>query len=76
MNPQLEAAWEIGQFLTRRGVTYAIIGGIAVQKWGEPRFTHDIDLLVDSRNLPAQSPSFPMYQSTFIIVPTSLWRHT
>lgn len=46
MNPQLEAAWEIGQFLTRRGVTYAIIGGIAVQKWGEPRFTRDIDLSV------------------------------
>jgi hypothetical protein len=46
MNPQLEAAWEIGQFLTQHGLTYAIIGGIAVQKWGEPRFTRDIDLAV------------------------------
>jgi predicted nucleotidyltransferase len=46
MNPQLDAAWEIGQFLTRHGVSYAIIGGIAVQKWGEPRFTRDLDLSV------------------------------
>jgi hypothetical protein len=46
MNPQLDAAWELGQFLTRHGVSYAIIGGIAVQKWGEPRFTRDLDLSV------------------------------
>lgn len=46
MNPQLEAAWELGQFLTLNGLAYAIIGGIAVQKWGEPRFTRDVDLTV------------------------------
>jgi hypothetical protein len=46
MNPQLDAAWELGQFLDRHGVSYAIIGGIAVQRWGEPRFTRDLDLSV------------------------------
>lgn len=48
MTPQLEAAWEIHQFLSEHGLQYAIIGGIAVQKWGEPRFTRDVDLSVAS----------------------------
>lgn len=30
------------------GVKYAIIGGMAVQYWGEPRFTQDIDLTVSA----------------------------
>ncbi len=46
MNPRLEAAWEVHQFLIQRGLEYAIIGGIAVQKWSEPRFTRDVDLSV------------------------------
>lgn len=41
-----EAAWEVHQVLTELGLPYAIIGGIAVQEWGEPRFTKDIDLTV------------------------------
>lgn len=44
MNPRLAAAWEIHQFLTEHNLTYAIIGGIAVQKWSEPRFTRDVDM--------------------------------
>lgn len=48
MNPRLEAAWEIHQFLAEHGLKYAIVGGIAVQKWGEPRFTRDVDLSVAS----------------------------
>lgn len=46
MNPQREAAWELHQFLSKRGIPYAIIGGIAVQFWGEPRLTQDIDLTI------------------------------
>ena len=46
MIPPLEAAWEVHQFLSQLGVRYAIIGGIAVQFWGEPRLTVDLDVTV------------------------------
>lgn len=46
MNAQEEAAWEIHQFLRLLQVPYAIIGGTAVQLWGEPRLTQDVDLTV------------------------------
>ncbi|GMQ79570.1 MAG: hypothetical protein BMS9Abin02_2173 [Anaerolineae bacterium] len=48
MSPHNSAAWEIHTFLTAIGVPYAIIGGTAVLHWGEPRFTQDIDLTVQS----------------------------
>lgn len=44
--PQLEAAWRLHCFLTERGILYVVIGGIAVQHWGEPRFTRDVDVTV------------------------------
>ena len=37
---------EIDEFFSREGISYAIIGGVAVQRWGEPRFTEDIDITV------------------------------
>lgn len=46
MNPQFEAAWEIHQFLTARHIPYALIGGLAVQYWGLPRFTRDVDVTI------------------------------
>lgn len=46
MNQQFETAWRLHQFLTGRGVPYAIIGGIAVQRWGQPRLTRDVDLTI------------------------------
>src|SRR3989304_5610696 len=46
MKLRYEAVWEIHQFLTKRGLAYAIIGGMAVQKWSDPRFTRDVDLAV------------------------------
>lgn len=46
MNPRFEAAWEIHKFLTKHKITYAIIGGTALPRWGEPRFTKDVDLTV------------------------------
>lgn len=33
-------------FLNERDCRYAVIGGIANQVWGKPRFTHDVDLKV------------------------------
>ncbi|MBI5304234.1 MAG: hypothetical protein HY868_19030 [Chloroflexi bacterium] len=46
MIPLHEAAWEIHQFLTEQKIPYAIIGGLAVQHWGVPRFTADVDVEV------------------------------
>ncbi len=46
MTPQYEAAYELHQFLTDRGISYAVIGGLAVQYWGEPRVTRDVDATV------------------------------
>ena len=46
MNQREGAAWEIHCFLGELGAQYVIIGGLAVQHWGEPRFTQDVDLTV------------------------------
>ncbi|CAG0943771.1 hypothetical protein ANRL1_01467 [Anaerolineae bacterium] len=43
MIPLYEVAWEIHRFFTRHKIPYAIIGGFAVQQWGVPRFTADVD---------------------------------
>ncbi len=43
MNPLLDAAREICGFMEERGWKYCIIGGLAVQRWGEPRTTLDAD---------------------------------
>lgn len=41
-----DAAREVHQILAELQVPYALIGGLAVQYWGEARFTKDIDLTV------------------------------
>jgi hypothetical protein len=46
VNRQFETAWRLHTFLTARGIPYAVIGGIAVQRWGQPRLTRDVDLTV------------------------------
>ena len=49
MNGIFEAAGEVCAFMTSRGWEYCVIGGLAVQRWGEPRTTLDADftLLAD-----------------------------
>ncbi len=42
----LEAMIEIATFLEERQVPYAVIGGVALQHWGEPRLTRDVDVTV------------------------------
>ena len=37
--------------LEKQGVRYALVGGVAMAFYTEPRFTRDIDLLVDSDDL-------------------------
>ncbi len=40
----MEAAGEVQQFCQNRNWQFCFIGGIAVQRWGEPRMTQDADL--------------------------------
>ena len=54
MNAQEAAAWEIHEFFQSLGLSYAVIGGLAVQWWGEPRVTKDVDLTVAA---PLDQPS-------------------
>ena len=46
MNPLLAAALEIQAFCLAQGWRFCFIGGLAVQRWGEPRLTQDADLTV------------------------------
>lgn len=44
MNALLATAAEIQSFLQHAGEQFCFIGGIALQRWGEPRLTRDVDL--------------------------------
>jgi hypothetical protein len=39
-----QAAGEIQDFCSRQGWKFCFIGGLALQRWGRPRITQDIDL--------------------------------
>ena len=44
MNALLATAAEIQNFLQKADERFCFIGGIALQRWGEPRLTRDVDL--------------------------------
>lgn len=44
MNAIFAAAREIQELCRERGWRFCIIGGLAVQRWGEPRLTRDVDV--------------------------------
>jgi hypothetical protein len=46
MNPIFAAALELQQFCRARGWRFCFIGAVAVQRWGEPRLTLDVDLTI------------------------------
>jgi len=46
MNTVLGAALEVQRYLSRSGERFCFIGGIALQRWGEPRLTRDVDVTV------------------------------
>ncbi len=49
LNAVLEAAAEVQGILEREGGEFCFIGGLAIQRWGEPRFTNDADLSLLTR---------------------------
>ena len=46
MNPIFAAALEVEQICRAARFRFCFIGGLAVQRWGEPRMTADVDLTV------------------------------
>ena len=48
MNPIFAAALEVQEFCRARGFRFCFIGGLSLQRWGEPRLTQDVDLTVIS----------------------------
>lgn len=44
MNELCHVALQVQHECERRGWSFCFIGGLAVQHWGEPRFTRDVDL--------------------------------
>lgn len=46
MADPLKSVLEIHRFFSDNNIPYVVIGGIAVQYWGEPRLTQDIDVTV------------------------------
>ncbi|MFQ6033848.1 MAG: DUF6036 family nucleotidyltransferase [Candidatus Bipolaricaulia bacterium] len=42
----LRAAAEVARFLEAQGIPYSVIGGLALQQWGEPRMTRGVDIKV------------------------------
>jgi len=44
INPIYDAAWDVQSFCLSRGWKLCFIGGVAIQRWGEPRITQDADL--------------------------------
>lgn len=46
MSKLLTAAWEVSQFLDQHSIRHAIIGGLAVQEWGNARLTVDADFTI------------------------------
>lgn len=44
MSELSQLAVELGDFCSKRGWRFCVIGGFAVQHWGEPRMTMDVDL--------------------------------
>ncbi len=44
MNPLFAAATDLQRLATQHGWRTTVIGGLAVQRWGEPRQTRDVDV--------------------------------
>lgn len=47
MNALIRAAADLQSVCEQHGWKFCFIGGLAVQRWGEPRETIDVDLTLD-----------------------------
>ena len=45
-NPVVQVAGMVQDALLRQGLPFCIIGGLAVQRWGQPRVTEDVDAMM------------------------------
>ena len=54
------------------GATYAIWGGVAVAVYGEPRFTHDMDILLDGDSVPIPLLVKRLQESHFFVDPIAI----
>lgn len=52
---QIDLLRLVAQTLEGMGLRYAVVGSFASGAWGEPRLTHDIDIVVDLNEFDAQS---------------------
>lgn len=46
MENLLSVATKVARFLEEQKIPYAVIEGLALQHWGEPRYTRDVDITV------------------------------
>jgi predicted nucleotidyltransferase len=46
MDPLVDAIRRLKVFLEAHGIPYMVIGGVANSVWGQPRYTHDVDLKI------------------------------
>ncbi len=46
LGPVFDAALAAQEVCKKIGLKFCVIGGVALQRWGEPRFTADVDLSV------------------------------
>jgi hypothetical protein len=46
VNPIFRAAVDVQEFCTGSQWQFCVIGAVAVQRWGEPRLTQDVDLTI------------------------------
>jgi hypothetical protein len=56
-----EAAVEVASFLERERIPYAILGGLALQHWGEPRTTQDVDIVLVSEKEEDFKGGYPIW---------------
>lgn len=44
MNDLVDLAYELQNFFKEKGWKFCFIGGLAIQRWGMPRLTDDVDI--------------------------------
>ncbi len=57
MERLIKIAADLLDFCEIQGWRVCVIGGLAVQRWGEPRLTRDVDLSLNSYRAKASEPA-------------------